>query len=241
MTRGFSASVDSVAGTTRPDQYYRGEPAKFLPEAHQVLGEVDRLVAMREGAVARLSDAAKHQAFPQLYARPIPRPDTTTELTQQVAQLMADNKRLTAANKTLREQITGLSVELEQLRPVPDVPLEIERVRVTCAEVIEVFLGALKAGGFLYEGSPLVMDNITSERRARRLVQPRHVAMWLCYKLIKDMSLPRVGVAFGRRDHTTIHHGCARAPEWMEESPLLRAAAMATLAHFQHNERGEPA
>ncbi len=43
---------------------------------------------------------------------------------------------------------------------------------------------------------------ILSERRARKVVRPRQVAIWLAGELT-SLSLPRIGHAF-RRDHTTV-------------------------------------
>ena len=47
--------------------------------------------------------------------------------------------------------------------------------------------------------------------------------MYLCRSLT-DTSLPRLGEAFGGRDHSTIMHGCARVKEQMETDPAFRAA-----------------
>ncbi len=204
------------------------------------IGIVAEQAAKRAVVVERLSPGAKHQAFPRLYAQPLPRPDTTTELVREVARLASDNRRLVGQNKSLRDQITTLSVELEQCRPIGPLPSDVERKRVACAEVIEVYLKALKAGGYLVDDSPMTMDDILSDRKSRKITRPRHVAMWLAYKLIKNTSLPKLGMAFGGRDHATIHHGYAKAPGWMAESPLLRAAALATIAHFESETKDGP-
>ena len=44
---------------------------------------------------------------------------------------------------------------------------------------------------------------IKSSRRFRRLIAPRHLAMWLCKKLTKA-SLPVIARNFGNRDHSTV-------------------------------------
>lgn len=47
-------------------------------------------------------------------------------------------------------------------------------------------------------------DQITTWRRQREIVAPRHIAHWLCVKL-SDQSLPTIGRMM-KRDHTTIIH-----------------------------------
>jgi len=67
---------------------------------------------------------------------------------------------------------------------------------------------------------PLIMDTVSnyfglriedmkSKKRTRELSYPRHIAMFLCRELT-DQSLPKVGEAFGGRDHTTVIHGCEK-------------------------------
>ena len=45
--------------------------------------------------------------------------------------------------------------------------------------------------------------------RSRQIVAPRHTAIWLARRMT-GKSLPEIGRAFGRRDHTTIKHALDR-------------------------------
>ncbi|MFY9930163.1 MAG: chromosomal replication initiator protein DnaA, partial [Streptosporangiaceae bacterium] len=49
----------------------------------------------------------------------------------------------------------------------------------------------------------LSIDDLCGTSRSRVLVTARHIAMYLCRELT-DLSLPKIGQAFGGRDHTTV-------------------------------------
>ena len=49
------------------------------------------------------------------------------------------------------------------------------------------------------------MEDLRGQSRSRVLVNARQVAMYLCRELT-ELSLPRIGQAFGGRDHTTVMH-----------------------------------
>lgn len=49
------------------------------------------------------------------------------------------------------------------------------------------------------------VDDLCSTSRSRVLVTARQISMYLCRELT-DLSLPKIGQAFGGRDHTTVMH-----------------------------------
>lgn len=51
------------------------------------------------------------------------------------------------------------------------------------------------------------ISDIESAKRSRNLAFPRQIAMYICRNLT-DLSLPKIGEAFGNRDHTTVLHSC---------------------------------
>lgn len=91
----------------------------------------------------------------------------------------------------------------------------------TPRDIIRSFVAELAATGFQAEGQPLTVDTLLNPRRTRALVVPRHVVMWLTYKLCPHFSLPQLGRVFNR-DHTTIMHAVRRAPTWLIAHPDMR-------------------
>lgn len=51
--------------------------------------------------------------------------------------------------------------------------------------------------------------DLESSKRSRNLAYPRQIAMYICRNLT-DLSLPKIGESFGKRDHTTVLHACEK-------------------------------
>lgn len=68
----------------------------------------------------------------------------------------------------------------------------------------------------------LKVDDLKGKKRTRNIAFPRQIAMYLTRELT-DLSLPRIGEAFGGRDHTTVMHACERVHEEMMRDDDLRA------------------
>lgn len=62
----------------------------------------------------------------------------------------------------------------------------------------------------------LNVEDIISADRSRIVVNSRQVAMYLCRELT-ELSLPKVGEAFGGRDHTTVMHAVRKITNTMNE------------------------
>lgn len=60
----------------------------------------------------------------------------------------------------------------------------------------------------------VTIDQLCSSDRSRTLVEARQIAMYLCRELT-DLSLPKIGAAFGGRDHTTVMHANKKISELM--------------------------
>jgi chromosomal replication initiator protein len=64
------------------------------------------------------------------------------------------------------------------------------------------------------------LEDLTGHSRSRVLVNARQVAMYLCRELT-ELSLPRIGQAFGGRDHTTVMHADRKIRQQMAERRSL--------------------
>lgn len=68
----------------------------------------------------------------------------------------------------------------------------------------------------------LTVNDFTSQRRDRRIVYPRQMAMLLCQEVLAS-SLPDIGYRFGNRDHSTVIHGIREATERVRNRPEIAA------------------
>jgi chromosomal replication initiator protein len=62
----------------------------------------------------------------------------------------------------------------------------------------------------------LAIEDLTGSSRSRLLVTARQMAMYLIRELT-DLSLPKIGQAFGGRDHTTVMHATQKIRGLMQE------------------------
>lgn len=65
------------------------------------------------------------------------------------------------------------------------------------------------------------IQDMESSKRSRNLAFPRQVAMYICRDLT-DLSLPKIGEVFGKRDHTTVLHACDKISSELKTSDNLK-------------------
>jgi len=68
-------------------------------------------------------------------------------------------------------------------------------------------------------------EDINGKKRSQNIVFPRQIAMYLCRKLLSN-SMPKLGLAFGGRDHSTVIHGCNKIAELIEIDAEVRDTVM---------------
>jgi chromosomal replication initiator protein DnaA len=62
----------------------------------------------------------------------------------------------------------------------------------------------------------LQTDDLTGKKRPKNIALPRQIAMYLCRR-ITDASLPKIGLSFGGRDHTTVIHAYEKIEKMRKE------------------------
>ncbi|MCD5413564.1 MAG: chromosomal replication initiator protein DnaA [Clostridiales bacterium] len=65
------------------------------------------------------------------------------------------------------------------------------------------------------------LEDFNSKKRTRAIAFPRQVAMYLARELT-ELSLPKIGEAFGGRDHTTVMHAHSKILAALENTPSLK-------------------
>jgi len=73
----------------------------------------------------------------------------------------------------------------------------------------------------------IVLDDLLSHRRERRIVFPRQVAMYLS-RIVAEETFPSIAEKFGGRDHSTVMHA-VRVVEQKRETDATLARSLATL------------
>ncbi len=61
-------------------------------------------------------------------------------------------------------------------------------------------------------------DALSSDKRSNDIAFPRQIAMFLC-RDIANMSFPKIGEAFGNRDHSTVMHAYRKIEKEIREKP----------------------
>lgn len=108
---------------------------------------------------------------------------------------------------------------LQHIEPTPENAIRILKDILPNAKPRPLTIPLIQEAVADYYG--LKMDDMSTKTRTRALAFPRQVAMYLVRELT-DCSLPRIGEAFGGRDHTTVIHACDKIISDMGHDPALR-------------------
>ncbi len=77
----------------------------------------------------------------------------------------------------------------------------------------------------------ITLQELRSKGRAKRIAVPRQVAMYLL-RQEAGISLPRIGVLLGGRDHSTIMHGVRKVADRLERDQAFRRKVMNIREHL---------
>jgi chromosomal replication initiator protein len=80
----------------------------------------------------------------------------------------------------------------------------------------------------------LTVPELCSPRRSQAVAYPRQVAMYLSRELT-DASLPKIGKAFGGRDHTTVIHATSKITRLISEDRSVYNLVQELTATIKHH------
>ena len=63
----------------------------------------------------------------------------------------------------------------------------------------------------------ITVDDLKGSRRSNDVAFPRQIAMYFC-RDIAQISTPKIGLAFGKRDHSTVMHACNKIAKEVKEN-----------------------
>ena len=78
----------------------------------------------------------------------------------------------------------------------------------------------------------LRIDDLSAKIRTKEIALARQVAMYLARSLTGS-SLPKIGAAFGGRDHTTVLHACEKIKHELKTKTSLQEAVKAITAKLK--------
>ena len=64
-------------------------------------------------------------------------------------------------------------------------------------------------------------EDLRGSKRSNDVTFPRQIAMYLC-RNVAQMSLPQIGIDFGKRDHTTVMHACNKIEKEIKSNSNTR-------------------
>lgn len=119
------------------------------------------------------------------------------------------NKICVFANLTKKNEPITVSIAEEALKDLisPDAKREITPEMIT--EIVASHYH-------------VTMDDLISKKRNKETAYPRQVAMYLC-RTLTDVPLQAIGKMLGKRDHSTVLHGCDKIEKDLENNPSLRS------------------
>ncbi len=122
-------------------------------------------------------------------------------------------------------QLEGALIRVVAHSSINHRPITVELAREVLQDLLEsgegVTIDAIQQEVCRYSG--ISMAELKGDRRTKRVVVPRQVAMYLSRELT-DASLPAIGRAFGGRDHTTVMYAVQKVQRQMADEGDVFAA-----------------
>ncbi|MEY9870844.1 chromosomal replication initiator protein [Streptacidiphilus sp. MAP12-33] len=124
-------------------------------------------------------------------------------------------------SRNIRE-LEGALIRVTAFASLNRAPVDLQLAEIVLKDLIpggeedgpEITVNVIMQQTAAYFG--LGVDDLCGSSRSRVLVTARQIAMYLCRELT-DLSLPKIGAAFGGRDHTTVMHADRKIRTMMAE------------------------
>ena len=106
-------------------------------------------------------------------------------------------------------ELEGALIRVTAFASLNRAPVDLSLAEIVLKDLVpdaagpEITVSTIMAQTAMYFG--ITMEDLCGTSRSRILVTARQIAMYLCRELT-DLSLPKIGQAFGGRDHTTVMH-----------------------------------
>jgi chromosomal replication initiator protein len=126
-------------------------------------------------------------------------------------------------------QLEGALTRLMAHSSIGGRPVSVDLARDVLQDLVQPGDGALTVEAIQGETCRhygISIAELRSQKRTKRVVGPRQVAMYLARELT-DSSLPSIGRAFGGRDHTTVMHAVQKVARQMADEGEVYAAVQA--------------
>jgi len=66
----------------------------------------------------------------------------------------------------------------------------------------------------------ITVEDLKSKKRMASIAVPRQIAMYICRTVLEE-SLPKIGIEFGGKDHTTVMHSVEKIKNEMKKNPEM--------------------
>ncbi|MFL6112182.1 MAG: chromosomal replication initiator protein DnaA [Catenulispora sp.] len=106
-------------------------------------------------------------------------------------------------------ELEGALIRVTAFASLNRAPVDLSLAEIVLKDLVpdaagpEITASMIMAQTAMYFG--ITLEDLCGTSRSRILVTARQIAMYLCRELT-DLSLPKIGQAFGGRDHTTVMH-----------------------------------
>lgn len=127
------------------------------------------------------------------------------------------------------------TIQITKIVAVDEVPIAPEPIQTyrPVSSLAAIFL-ARQIITIVAADYDLNLAAIVSEVRTDRLVEPRHIAMYLV-RIVTKQSFPWIGRQFGGRNHATVIHGIGQTAARIQSDAVFAAKVAALAAQFANS------